>query len=332
VKAVQNLVNSISSSENLSITVFYLDKKTDENVKMAVPVVWLDRHKFCFNDYDIIHTNGIRPDLFAYLNRKKIRIHISTIHNFVFEDLKFSYNRFVSVFFGTIWLLLWKRADRLVCVSKIMREYYAKWYSLPTLEVIYNGITEIDKSFAPDKNVIVAMQNFHSRGLKVLGSAAILTKRKGIEQALHLIAGDGRLALVIIGDGKERPDLLRLTKKLKITDRCLFTGFKENAVSYFSYFDFFIMPSRSEGFGLALIEAAQQMIPIICSNLKVFNELFNTEEVTFFELDNLTSLSDALQISLENGKEKADLAYKRYLNHYTASRMAMQYYDLYKSA
>jgi glycosyltransferase involved in cell wall biosynthesis len=213
-----------------------------------------------------------------------------------------------------------------------MREYYAKWYSLPTLEVIYNGITEIDKSFAPDKNVIVAMQNFHSRGLKVLGSAAILTKRKGIEQALHLIAGDGRLALVIIGDGKERPDLLRLTKKLKITDRCLFTGFKENAVSYFSYFDFFIMPSRSEGFGLALIEAAQQMIPIICSNLKVFNELFNTEEVTFFELDNLTSLSDALQISLENGKEKADLAYKRYLNHYTASRMAMQYYDLYKSA
>ncbi len=213
-----------------------------------------------------------------------------------------------------------------------MREYYGKWYSLPKLEVIYNGITETDRSFAPDENVIGAMQNFHTRGLKVLGSAAILTKRKGIEQALHLIAGDRRLALVIIGEGKELPDLLRLAEKLKISDRCLFTGFMENAVNYFGHFDFFIMPSRSEGFGLALVEAAQQMIPIICSNLKVFNELFNTEEVTFFELDDLTSLSDALQISLENGKKKAELAYTRYLNHYTASRMAMQYFDLYKSA
>ena len=132
--------------------------------------------------------------------------------------------------------------------------------------------------------------------------------------------------------GKNVMDLLHLTEKLKITDRCIFTGFKENAVNYFRHLDFFLMPSRSEGFGLALIEAAQQKIPIICSNLKVFTELFNTEEVTFFELDNLTSLSDAFKISLENGKKKADLAYTRYLNHYTASRMAMQYYDLYKSA
>jgi hypothetical protein len=64
----------------------------------------------------------------------------------------------------------------------------------------------------------------------------------------------------------------------------------------------------------------------------VFTELFNTEEVTFFELDNLTSLSEALQISFKNGKMKADLAYTRYLKNYTASDMAKQYYDLYKSA
>ena len=190
VKVVQNLVSFLADTEDLIVEVFYLDKKIDQKVKMAVPLVWLDRHKFRFNDYDIIHTNGIRPDLFAYLNRKKIRIHISTIHNFVFKDLKFTYNRFISIIFGTIWLLLWKRADRLVCVSKTMRTYYAKWYPLPKLEVIYNGIAETDKSFAPDPLVIGAVDNFHSRGLKVLGCAAILTKRKGIEQALQLIAAD----------------------------------------------------------------------------------------------------------------------------------------------
>jgi L-malate glycosyltransferase len=332
VKVMQALVNSLSENDELQIKVFYLDKNIDTKVKMIVPCERLNPRKFCFSDYDIVHTNGIRPDLFAFLNRKNIRYHISTIHNFVFDDLKFTYNRLISWLFGNIWLILWKRADKLVCVSTAMKSYYAKWFSLSILEVIYNGIDEPDNSFTPDYDVIQAIKDFRSKGLNVLGSAGVITRRKGMDQFLHLASKEGKIALVVIGQGKELANLKHCAEKLKITDRCLFCGFKSNAVKYFRFFDFFLVPSRSEGFGLTLIEAVQQRVPVICSDLEVFQELFNEDELTFFKLDDLTSLSKAIMTATETGTKKAELAYKRYLNIYTACLMAKHYFELYESA
>jgi L-malate glycosyltransferase len=332
VKVIQNLVNYLIRFDDLKIKVFYLDKRVDEKIIMAVPAERLDRRNFRFSEYDIIHTNGLRPDLFAFNNRGKIRFHISTIHNLVFEDLTFTYNRFISWFFGNIWLILWKRADKLVCVSGAEKNYYSKWFVPAKLEVIYNGITEADSIFQPDSEIISSIERLRSKGLKIIGSAAILTKRKGIDQILHLLVTEKEFALVIIGDGKELNKLSHLAGKLQITHRCLFCGFRRNAVCYFNLFDFFIMPSRSEGFGLALIEAVQQKIPVICSDIPVFTELFNDEEVIFFKLEDKYSLFEALKCAVETGEKKAENAYSRYLDRYTASIMAKHYYELYKSA
>jgi glycosyltransferase involved in cell wall biosynthesis len=329
---IRNLVNSLISFSELTIQVFYIDKKVDPLVKINLPFARLDFFKFRFEDFDIIHTNGIRPDLFAFIYRKRIKYHISTIHNFVFDDLFYTYNNFISWFFGNIWLLLWKRADKLVCVSAAMKYYYSNWFPESKMEVIYNGIDEIQSSFATDSNVLQSVVNFHSDGLKVIGSVGMLTRRKGIDQILYLLAAERSLALIIIGDGKELANLIHLSEKLKISDRCMFCGFRSNVSIYIKYFDFFIMPSRSEGFGLALIEAVQQKVPVICSAISVFKELFNDKEVTFFELGNLGSLTDAIKTVMITGHYKAGLAYTKYLNHYSSSIMAKNYYELYKSA
>jgi glycosyltransferase involved in cell wall biosynthesis len=332
VLVIQNLVNSLSDNNSLSIKVFYLDNKVGNNIQMSVPVERLNRKKFLFADYDIIHTNGIRPDLFGFRNRKKIKCHISTIHNFVFEDLAFTYNLFISILFGNIWLFSWMRTDKLVCVSKAMKTYYSKWFPESKMEVIYNGIPESGNHHMPDADVIQLIQKFHSNGLKVLGCVGILTKRKGIDQVLNLIASEAGFATVIIGDGRELSNLKQLSEKLHISDRCEFCGFRSNATGYLKYFDLFIMPSRSEGFGIALIEAIQQKIPVICSDIPVFKELFSYNEVTFFELGDLGSLTYAIKTVRETGHFKAELAYTKYLNHYTSSIMAKNYYELYKSA
>jgi glycosyltransferase involved in cell wall biosynthesis len=329
---IQNLVNSLSDNNRFSIKVFYLDSKIDTNVKIAVPSEKLIHGKFIFNDYDIIHTIGIRPDLFGYLNRKKIKFHISTINNFVFEDLTFTYNRLISFLFGNICLLLWKRANSLVCVSGAMRDYYGKWFSSDKMEVIHNGIALPSDDYMPDADILQYIDNFRSHGLKVLGCAGILTKRKGIDQILHLIADEKGFAVIIIGDGKEFSNLKRLAENLNVSDRCEFCGFRSKAVAYFKYLDFFIMPSRSEGFGLALIEAVQQRVPVICSDIVVFKELFSEDEVTFYKSGDLTSLTDALNKVKDSGQLKLDSAYARYMNNYTSVLMAKNYYDLYRSA
>jgi glycosyltransferase involved in cell wall biosynthesis len=328
---VQTLVNKLCEIDNLQITVFYLDKNVDPNIKMRVPVERLNHNKFCFSDYDIIHTNGIRPDLFAFVNRRKIRYHISTIHNFVFEDLRYTYNRFISLIFGYGWLFIWRRADKLVCVTGSMKEYYEKWFSSTKMEVIYYGISERDDSFVPENDVIQAIDGFHSRGLKVVGNASILTKRKGIDQILHFLSIEKGFALIIIGKGKELNDLQRIAKKLDVSDRCYFCGFRNHAVIYFRYFDFFVMPSRSEGLGLALIEAVQQRVPVICSDIDVFREVFTNNEVTFFKLENIDSLSAALTEAIETAPRKVNSAFGKFQLSYTNQIMADRYLRLYQT-
>ena len=85
-------------------------------------------------------------------------------------------------------------------------------------------------------------------------------------------------------------------------------------------------------FGLALIEAIQQKIPVICSDVAVFRELFHEDEVTFFKSEDLPSLVSALSTAEETGKSKTDLAFTRYLNNYTDNLMTKSYSTLYQSA
>jgi len=332
VKVIQALVNSLCNIDQLKIKVFYLDRTVDPHIRMMVPAERLDRKHFSFGDYDIIHTNGIRPDFFAFFNRKKIKYHISTIHNFVFADLSLTYNRIISWFFGNVWLILWRRADKLICVSNGMKEYYSKWFSESKLKVIHNGITETDTIQIPDIDIVNSIQVYHSKGLKVIGSAAILTKRKGIDQLLRMVKEVSDVALVVIGNGKELDNLKFLANESGISDRCLFCGFRSNAVDYFRYFDLFIVPSMSEGFGLVLIEAVQQKVPVMCSDISVFKELFSKDEVTFFKSGDPESLLAAFKIAVEDGFKKAERALASYENNYKASLMAERYNVVYKSA
>ena len=118
---------------------------------------------------------------------------------------------------------------------------------------------------------------------------------------------------------------------MKISDRCLFCGFRNQAENYFSLFDIFISPSRSEGFGLTLIEAVKNNVPLICSDINVFKELFNSDEVTFFKLDDRQSLSHALRTVEESGETKVIPALERVKKEYYSTCMAAKYFSLYRS-
>jgi L-malate glycosyltransferase len=328
---IQALVNCFSKFDDILVKVFYLDKEIDPEIKMAVPLERYSVRSLCFEEYDVIHTNGIRPDLIAFYNRNKIKYHISTIHNFVFDDLKYSYNRLISRVFGNLWLKLWRKADKLVCVSLDLKSYYNNWFATSKLEVIYNGITEPESSFACDDDLTEYIDSLHSKGLKVIGYAGILSTRKGIEQILNLIAIEATVAAIIIGFGKEFKTLLNKAVSMGISERCFFAGFRARAPKYFRHFDIFIMPSRSEGFGLALVEAVRQHVPVICSDLPVFRELFNSDEVTFFRLDDAISLKLSVLQVLESGNTKVESAYRRYKENYTDTVMAGRYLELYRT-
>jgi glycosyltransferase involved in cell wall biosynthesis len=162
---------------------------------------------------------------------------------------------------------------------------------------------------------------------KVVGVVAELTKRKGIDQVINALVQLPDCALVIVGDGKEKEKLIQLAIDNKVFDRVLFLGYKLNGASYIYQFDIFVMPSRSEGFGLSLIEAIACKKGVICSSIISFKGLFTKEEVTFFELENINSLVSALKQSIDINK--TEKAFTKVNNYYTNSIMAANYKQLY---
>ncbi len=331
VLVMKYLTDELLENYKINVRVYYLDKKVDPGLEIKVPYERLSLRKFPFDDFDIIHTNGLRPDLIAFLKRKKIKYHISTIHNFVFQDLSFRYPNIVSWLIAIIWLILWRRTDKLICVSATMKAYYMQWFPETKLTVIHNGIPEYGTYSKPDNDIIEIIDHYHSKGFIVVGVACNLNRGKGIDVLLKHIATDNEFALVIIGTGPDLKNLKEIVRKLKLNDRCNFPGFKSFAVKYLNYMDLFLVPSRSEGFCLSLVEAVQQKVPVVCSDIPVFRELFNNEEVTFFNLDTTISLATAIQTAKRNCKSKIDLAYQKFKVRYTSKVMAQKYMELYQS-
>jgi len=87
--------------------------------------------------------------------------------------------------------------------------------------------------------------------------------------------------LLMVGDGPERVYCERLCRELGISENVRFLGKQDAVEEILSVADLFIMPSESESFGLAALEAMACKVPVITSNAGGLPEL-NINGVTGF--------------------------------------------------
>lgn len=90
--------------------------------------------------------------------------------------------------------------------------------------------------------------------------------------------------LLMVGDGKERSDCEQLCRDLDVSDNVRFLGKQDAIEEILSVADLFIMPSQSESFGLAALEAMACKVPVISSNAGGLPEL-NIDGVTGYLKD-----------------------------------------------
>lgn len=87
-----------------------------------------------------------------------------------------------------------------------------------------------------------------------------------------------RFSLDIYGDGNEKGNLQKIISKNHL-NVCI-KGQISKLEDVLPHYDIFIMPSKSEGFGLVLLEAMAIGLPLLLSDIPVFREL--AEEHAFF--------------------------------------------------
>ncbi|MGN0002014.1 MAG: N-acetyl-alpha-D-glucosaminyl L-malate synthase BshA [Sphingobacterium composti] len=90
--------------------------------------------------------------------------------------------------------------------------------------------------------------------------------------------------LLMVGDGPERSNAEELSRQLGISNSVRFLGKQDAVEEILSVSDLFLMPSSSESFGLAALEAMACRVPVISSNIGGLPEL-NVQGITGFLSD-----------------------------------------------
>lgn len=103
------------------------------------------------------------------------------------------------------------------------------------------------------------------------------------------------------GQTQELEKLQALARELQVDDCITFSGMVEDVPGYLSQMDIFALPSRSEGFGISLVEAMAMGLPCIASDLEGPAEVLQKgEKGVLFTPDCPEDLAEKLQHMLEN--------------------------------
>ncbi|HLW30153.1 MAG TPA: N-acetyl-alpha-D-glucosaminyl L-malate synthase BshA [Brumimicrobium sp.] len=94
-------------------------------------------------------------------------------------------------------------------------------------------------------------------------------KVKRVEDVIrvfHEINKNVKSRLLLIGDGPERYNVEVLCRELKTCDRVMMVGKIRDTANLMSLADLFLLPSQTESFGLAALEAMAVGVPVVSSN------------------------------------------------------------------
>lgn len=313
-----------------TVEVWHLDKAGEVQFPcLTLPFRWQMRSRL--NEFDIVHTHSLRPDGIAWFARVIGRlktVHVTTIHNYVEEDLSFAYGRAISFVASKIWRTFWKSADICVTLTQHACDYYRRTQPGLKLHVVYNGRPPHQPN--PLKENDMAIISKLKEKYRIIGASALVTQRKGFEQVIEAMPSLPEYAFVIVGEGPAVSELVELAKSHNVEDRFVCLGFRQNAQDFLPHFDICAMPSRSEGMPLAMLEAASNRVPIVCSEIPVFVEMFTPQEVAFFTLDNVASFVQAVQMAHERHLAQAHAAHGRFVASYSTDCMSESYISLYQ--
>ncbi|MCE2652376.1 MAG: glycosyltransferase family 4 protein, partial [Planctomycetaceae bacterium] len=164
-------------------------------------------------------------------------------------------------------------ALRVIAVSEFTRSMCVRKYGIPAekIDVIYNGID--NDSLQPHPGDGIATKD------KVVLFLGRITMQKGpeyfLEAAKKVLEVMPDVKFIVAGSGDFEHRMIELAAEMGIGHRVLFTGFLrgKDVQRAFRMADCYVMPSVSEPFGIAPLEAMRADVPVIISRQSGVSEV-----------------------------------------------------------
>ena len=262
---------------------------------------------------DILHVHYAIPHAFAaysaklMLKEKGFNIPvITTLHGtditLVGKDASFQTAVEISI----------NHSDSVTAVSRFLKdETYQLFNIKQDIEVIPNFV---DKSRFYKKNNEFFKHAIAPEGERIICHTSNFRKVKRVEDVIHIFSGIRKnmdAKLLLVGDG---PDRNKVEHKCRESNYCgdiRFLGKVDSVEDVLSVSDLFLLPSETESFGLAALEALACEVPVVSSNAGGLKELieegFNGYTRPIGDIEGMTeaSLEILSEENLEAFKKRA---------------------------
>jgi glycosyltransferase involved in cell wall biosynthesis len=338
----QTLIRDIISSESLANFEFFICTLRNSQNEVEINsknIIRLRKNKynlFCFLDIfriakkyeiDIMHLHLDKSIMMgiiaAFFGSWKVIIHQ---HSMIFAT---NYRTFLRIFRNYV--------DAFVAISNTIREELVYKTNVPSNKIrIINNCINLDKfRIAEDRPLIKSNFGIQPRDI-ILGFVGRLVKQKGCEILLRAIKNipkmSDNIVLLVIGDGKLRPFLMKMGRNLGSKKRSIFLGFQEDLTKFLSIFDIAIIPSIYEPFGTIALEYMAMRVPIISSNVDGLSEFIQDKRNgILFKKGSINDLKNAIQVMISDEKLRNSLALNGYktVKNFDTNKILPYYKELY---
>ena len=284
---------------------------------------------------DVLHVHYAIPHASAALVAKQILAQqgitipvVTTLHgtDITLVGREMTYEHVVS------WSI--NQSDAVTAVSEDLRKQTYEHFKINRdIDVIPNFIDFGRFNKKPREHF---KQMIAPNGEKIIIHTSNFRKVKRIEDVIAVFASiikEIPAKLLLIGDGPERSHIEKVSREFNTCDWVTFIGKQEAIEEILSIGDLFILPSESESFGLAALEAMACEVPVISSNAGGIPEV-NIHGVTGF-LSNVGDVEDMAQNAIKLLKDPDLLAKFRknalkQAHKFDLAEILLQYEAIYK--
>ena len=225
------------------------------------------------NDIEIIHFHWTRDMITAVLAKK-----FSKKKPKLVQSRHMGMTRFKDDFYHRF---LYQHIDIMHAVTNEVKAQLKKFIPQdirPKLEMVYLGT---DIPFVDKDKIFTLKMQYHLQDKFVVGIVGRIEEAKGQYRVIEAIAAlkDLDIKGLIVGSAMDENYLMqlkRIVKELSIEDRVIFTGFTKDVAEHMKLFNVNVLATENETFGLVVIEAMANKIPVIATNkggpLEIIND------------------------------------------------------------
>jgi glycosyltransferase involved in cell wall biosynthesis len=346
-----HLLNSLKSDARVQILALSLNDETlavklrDIGVKTWVTpetqlgflkILFTARRRFKGKGIDIIHSHGYKQNVLALLLAKLLSVRrlVTTLHGMP-EPIQNEIGNNIKVRLVTAldYGILERYFTNIVSVSLDMKERLIRQYRLSPekIRVIHNGIASPPNDLSPCDP---GSGTFH------IGTVGRLVPVKDfdlfLEVASHVKRSDDRAKFSILGDGPLKEHLMRRAQELGVEDSVTFLPARSDPFPYYRSLHLFLNTSLHEGVPLTILEAMACGLPIVAPRVGGIPEVIEDgKQGVLVEQRTPANLArSCLEVIRSESLRKAlgSSARERFVNHFSSSRMASSYLDLYRES